>query len=347
MSVEVCIQLLRGKPVTLLSEGQLPQERPRPQPELEQQLRFAVRLLFFEVCWTLSFLFVPLALRGNITGTIMRCPQLAAWVCTILVVPRLSYFMLSIALLALMGTVFLEALYIVLGFTDFDPSWTGPTKQQCAVLGLRTNKKLPHVSTRPSPSGGASLRTDWTAVSLYCAEIVVDVVAILLLATLPVQLHRLESRARRSDRILTQVARQYTRQVQLSEASSQQARTAPESAATAAAAVTVVVPSDVAVGGGGGDTRGDEELALQLQAEEDAQQQGQPQPPFGQGAEDSGRSPTPCDSCVICLSHPKTHLLTPCGHKCMCAGCAARAAPRGSICPICRTTVESVVRVFD
>ena len=112
---------------------------------------------------------------------------------------------------------------------------------------------------------------------MYCAEIVVDVVAILLLATLPVQLHRLESRARRSDRILTQVARQYTRQVQLSEASSQQARTAPENAATAAAAVTVVVPSDVAVGGGGGNTRGDEELALQLQAEEDAQQQqGQP-----------------------------------------------------------------------
>ena len=56
------------------------------------------------------------------------------------------------------------------------------------------------------------------------------------------------------------------------------------------------------------------------------------------------------DCCVVCLVEPKSHLITPCGHKCVCATCATRVAPaagRVSTCPICRAKVESVVRVFD
>ena len=26
--------------------------------------------------------------------------------------------------------------------------------------------------------------------------------------------------------------------------------------------------------------------------------------------------------CSVCLTEPKTHLLVPCGHKCLCAACA-------------------------
>ena len=54
------------------------------------------------------------------------------------------------------------------------------------------------------------------------------------------------------------------------------------------------------------------------------------------------------DSCSICLSAAKTHLLTPCGHKCMCEQCAGGYMYRaGSQCPICRGRVQSVMRVYD
>lgn len=52
------------------------------------------------------------------------------------------------------------------------------------------------------------------------------------------------------------------------------------------------------------------------------------------------------DSCSICLNAAKTHVLTPCGHKCMCDQCA-RAFCAGSQCPICRGRVQSVVRVYE
>lgn len=52
------------------------------------------------------------------------------------------------------------------------------------------------------------------------------------------------------------------------------------------------------------------------------------------------------ESCSICLSATKTHVLIPCGHKCMCDECA-RSYRAGSRCPICRGGVQSVVRVYD
>jgi hypothetical protein len=52
------------------------------------------------------------------------------------------------------------------------------------------------------------------------------------------------------------------------------------------------------------------------------------------------------DSCSVCLTAAKTHVLTPCGHKCMCEQCA-RGYCAGSQCPICRSRVQSVMRVYD
>ena len=58
--------------------------------------------------------------------------------------------------------------------------------------------------------------------------------------------------------------------------------------------------------------------------------------------------------CVICLDAPKTHLLLPCGHKCVCAGCAPDFASNDDgwkrvgtpQCPICRGSVPWVARVW-
>jgi len=64
--------------------------------------------------------------------------------------------------------------------------------------------------------------------------------------------------------------------------------------------------------------------------------------------------------CVVCLGHPSTTILAPCGHQCVCRNCATvllRAAPggggglggrgdtaAGARCPMCRARVESCVK---
>ena len=50
--------------------------------------------------------------------------------------------------------------------------------------------------------------------------------------------------------------------------------------------------------------------------------------------------------CTICMERGSTHVIVPCGHKCVCDQCA-RGYRAGSNCPICRGRVQSVVRVFD
>ena len=61
--------------------------------------------------------------------------------------------------------------------------------------------------------------------------------------------------------------------------------------------------------------------------------------------------------CVVCLDAPKTHLLLPCGHKCVCSGCALDYAKpaadgwqrvgRALCCPICRSEVSNVAKVWE
>lgn len=44
------------------------------------------------------------------------------------------------------------------------------------------------------------------------------------------------------------------------------------------------------------------------------------------------------EECVICFQADASHVLVPCGHKCMCANCAALAGTRRMpVCPMCRT----------
>ena len=48
-------------------------------------------------------------------------------------------------------------------------------------------------------------------------------------------------------------------------------------------------------------------------------------------------------ACSICLDQKKSHILIPCGHKCVkCASSLTRKP-----CPLCRVVVQSTMQVFD
>mmetsp|Transcript_11114 Transcript_11114/g.33023 ORF Transcript_11114/g.33023 Transcript_11114/m.33023 type:complete len:146 (-) Transcript_11114:140-577(-) len=51
------------------------------------------------------------------------------------------------------------------------------------------------------------------------------------------------------------------------------------------------------------------------------------------------RAPT----CVVCLDAAPTHALVPCGHRCLCAGCARQL----DACPLCRKPCTSAIRIFE
>ncbi|KAH3745652.1 hypothetical protein Pelo_12946 [Pelomyxa schiedti] len=56
-------------------------------------------------------------------------------------------------------------------------------------------------------------------------------------------------------------------------------------------------------------------------------------------------SPTPAvadQTCVVCLNAPRACAFLPCGHRCTCMDCSS--LPQ---CPICRTSVTTVVKIYD
>ena len=48
------------------------------------------------------------------------------------------------------------------------------------------------------------------------------------------------------------------------------------------------------------------------------------------------------DACVVCLDQKAVMAFMPCGHRCVCEGCA----PALSECPMCRSPKQSVVRIY-
>ena len=57
------------------------------------------------------------------------------------------------------------------------------------------------------------------------------------------------------------------------------------------------------------------------------------------------------ENCCICMDGPKTHIMFPCGHQCICAGCAQSlqedmAEGKRAACPLCRTDCVGVMKVF-
>ena len=61
-------------------------------------------------------------------------------------------------------------------------------------------------------------------------------------------------------------------------------------------------------------------------------------------------SPTPSQRlCSVCLSNPKTVILLPCGHLCVCEDCAKQllaARPGPAKCPIGREVVKEMKVAF-
>ena len=49
-------------------------------------------------------------------------------------------------------------------------------------------------------------------------------------------------------------------------------------------------------------------------------------------------------ACVVCLESPKTVLLLPCKHLCVCSGCSERLELTN--CPLCRIAIESKITTF-
>ena len=49
--------------------------------------------------------------------------------------------------------------------------------------------------------------------------------------------------------------------------------------------------------------------------------------------------------CVVCLDEERECAIVPCGHRCLCAGCAARFGA-GAACPVCRGDVGAVMRIY-
>jgi len=52
------------------------------------------------------------------------------------------------------------------------------------------------------------------------------------------------------------------------------------------------------------------------------------------------------DACVICLNEAKTHVITPCGHQCLCGSCALKLNVRSACCPVCRNQTDAIFRVY-
>jgi hypothetical protein len=48
------------------------------------------------------------------------------------------------------------------------------------------------------------------------------------------------------------------------------------------------------------------------------------------------------DDCIVCMDVKKTHAFLPCGHHCVCATCADQF----QACPMCRTPVTGILRIF-
>jgi len=70
---------------------------------------------------------------------------------------------------------------------------------------------------------------------------------------------------------------------------------------------------------------------------------------------DDASSPSGEDDnlCVVCLQAPRVCALLPCGHRCLCHGCAsnfsepAKGSPAAHGCPMCRGEVAAVQRIYD
>lgn len=51
--------------------------------------------------------------------------------------------------------------------------------------------------------------------------------------------------------------------------------------------------------------------------------------------------------CVICMTEEKSVVIAPCGHYCLCNSCALTVKRVQNKCPICRSSMEKIVKIED
>jgi len=49
------------------------------------------------------------------------------------------------------------------------------------------------------------------------------------------------------------------------------------------------------------------------------------------------------EECVVCFDESKEVVLVPCGHYCLCGGCAHQVKETTKVCPLCRAKIEKIV----
>ena len=50
--------------------------------------------------------------------------------------------------------------------------------------------------------------------------------------------------------------------------------------------------------------------------------------------------------CVVCWAVEKTHSSVPCGHQCLCGGCAETVMKTSHKCPICMQELLMAMKIF-
>ena len=92
-------------------------------------------------------------------------------------------------------------------------------------------------------------------------------------------------------------------------------------------AVNAVNAGGVGEGGGGGDDGGGE-------SKDDSNGA------TGDMGEETGE-------CVVCMDGENTHAFVPCGHKCVCEGCALAIMQIAAECPTCRGEATEAIPVYS
>lgn len=73
---------------------------------------------------------------------------------------------------------------------------------------------------------------------------------------------------------------------------------------------------------------------------------GQLQTGQGNFKEEGNNAATKSRECVICFEEAELgNVFVPCGHTCCCESCASQF--NGQPCPVCRETVEQVVKTYS
>jgi hypothetical protein len=69
-------------------------------------------------------------------------------------------------------------------------------------------------------------------------------------------------------------------------------------------------------------------------------------PTLGAVATTLGGGSDESEQCMICMSEAANFLVVPCGHQCGCEDCLTQVVRTTNRCPICRTSISRLQRVF-